>query len=116
MAVDLDRQEVIEEFFRGTPDSTDTEQIRLFDRLIAVASSLVNRYAPDAPQEVQNEAAIRVVGYLKDTPKSAVLSIDGGGRGFSSGTTYPSGVRSALRHSGAMAILSPWKIRRAGVI
>ena len=116
MAVDLVRDEVIEEFFRGAPVDNDTEQIRLFDRLISVASALVEKYAPLAPQDVQNEAAIRVIGYLKDTPKSAVLSIDGGGRGFSSGTTYPSGVRSALRHSGAMAILSPWKIRRAGVI
>ena len=65
----------------------------------ALAVALVERYAPDAPPAVQNEAAIRseVTGDVR--------------------TTFD-GARSlgALRHSGAMGLLSPWKVRRAGAI
>ena len=82
------------------------------ERLLAAASALVERYAPDAPQAVKNEALIRCAGWLSDAPAD-------GTRGHTAGPfsieNSPS-MTSALRHSGAMALLSPWKVRRAGVI
>ena len=82
-------------------------------RLHAVAVALVERYAPDAPPAVQNEAAIRCAGWLAESPAGAIRSeVTGDVR-----TTFD-GARSlgALRHSGAMGLLSPWKVRRAGAI
>ena len=82
-------------------------------RLHPVAVALVERFAPDAPEAVQDEAAIRCAGWLAESPAGAI-------RGEVTGdirTSYD-GARSmgALRHSGAMGILSPWKVRRAGAI
>ena len=81
-------------------------------RLLAVAAALVNRYAPDAPDAVANEAAIRAAGWLAEQPSASITSeTEGDIR-----TSYAPTMLSALRHSGAMALLSPWKVRRAGVI
>ena len=81
-------------------------------RMLPVASALVERYAPAAPVAVQNEAAIRVCGYLSQQPESAQRS----DRIGDVETQWAPGNASALRHSGAMALCSPWKIRRAGAI
>ena len=78
-------------------------------RLLPVATALVVRYAPDA---MQNEAVIRACGYLSQQPESAQRSDRIGDVATSWQPTH----LSALRHSGAMALLSPWKVRRAGVI
>ena len=81
-------------------------------RLLAVATALVNRYAPDAPVAIANEAVIRCAGWLYEAPSS-------GARMESIGdvrTSFSPGATGALRSSGAMALLSPWKIRRAGVL
>ena len=81
-------------------------------RLLAVATELVTRYAPDAPGAIANEAAIRAAGWLAEQPAAAIT-------GESEGdirTSYAPTMLSALRHSGAMGLLSPWKIRRAGAI
>ena len=81
-------------------------------RLLAVAAALVTRYAPDAPDAVANEAAIRTAGWLAEQPSAAITSeTEGDIR-----TSYAPTMLSALRHSGAMALLSAWKIRRAGQI
>ena len=80
--------------------------------LLAAMTALVNRYAPDAPEAVRDEAALRVAGYLNEQPGAAVTSESVG----DVATRYAAGNVSALRHSGAMALLSPWKVRRAGVI
>lgn len=81
-------------------------------RLGATAAELVERYAPDAPQPVKNEATIRAAGWLRQAPSSGVrqetigpMSVD-----------YAPSMFSALRHSGGMALLSLWKVRRAGAI
>ena len=81
-------------------------------RLLAVATELVNRYAPDAPIAVANEAAIRCSGWLSEQPAAAITSESEG----DIRTSYSPTMLSALRHSGAMGLLSPWKIRRAGAI
>ena len=81
-------------------------------RLLPVATALVVRYAPDAPDAMQNEAVIRACGYLSQQPESAQRS----DRIGDVETQWAPNNLSALRHSGAMALLSPWKVRRAGVI
>ena len=81
-------------------------------RLLAVAAALVTRYAPDAPDAVANEAAIRTAGWLAEQPSAAITSeTEGDIR-----TSYAPTMLSALRHSGGMSLLSGWKIRRAGQI
>ena len=81
-------------------------------RLLAVCSALVERYAPDAPGPVSNEAAIRTAGWLAEEPAASIRSETEG----DIMTAYSPSMLSALRHSGAMALLSPWKIRRAGAV
>ena len=84
----------------------------LADRLLPVATALVERYAPGAPEAVQNEATIRVAGWLAEAPSS-------GARVETIGditTTWTPSMTGALRSSGAMGLLSVWKQRRAGAI
>ena len=81
-------------------------------RLLAVATELVTRYAPDAPDAISNEAVIRCAGWLSEQPAAAITSESEG----DIRTSYAPTMLSALRHSGAMGLLSPWKIRRAGAI
>ena len=81
-------------------------------RLVVVASALLTEYAPDAPEPTLNEAVIRVAGYLNDTPASPVGTLRVGAEE----TTWLASYGSAFRHSGAMALLTRSKHRRAGVI
>ena len=85
----------------------------LATRLHPVAVALVERFAPDAPEAVQNEAAVRCAGWLNDQPAAGVRSISTGdvSTGFDGSRAL-----GALRHSGAMGLLSPWKARRAGAV
>ena len=83
-------------------------------RLGPVAAALVEEYSPGAPQPIRDEAVIRTAGWLHEsTPGLADSKLSVGpldiARTFSPGF-------SALRHSGSMALLSRWKIRRAGRI
>ena len=81
-------------------------------RLLPVVTLLVERYAPDADGDVQNEAAIRCAGWLAEQPMAARMS----GKVGDMEAAYATASVSALRHSGAMALLSPWKVRRGGAI
>ena len=89
-----------------------TENQALADRLHGVAVALVERYAPEAPEAVQNEAVIRTAGWLAEQPPAGVRSETIGDEAYE----YAPAMVSALRHSGAMALLSPWRVRRAGAI
>ena len=84
----------------------------LADRLLPVASDLVERYAPGAPDVVQNEAVVRCADWLLDRTAAGLQSERFG----DVEVTWATGQLSALRHSGGMALLSPWKVRRAGAI
>ena len=76
-------------------DSTeDTAQVTRLHGYVSVA---VAKYAPDAPEVIQNEAAIRLAGFLYDRPNV-------------SGDAFA----NALRNSGAANILLPYRIHRAG--
>lgn len=90
------------------PDLTD-ERVQA---LGSTAAALVERFAPNAPQPIRNEATIRTAGWLAEQPAAAIRSESVG----DVETAYAPTHTSALRHSGGMALLSPWKIRRAGVI
>ena len=82
-------------------------------RLHPVAVALVERYAPDAPDAVQDEAVIRCAGWLAESPAGAIRSeMTGDVR-----TVFDvARASSALRHSGGMGLLTAWKVRRAGSI
>ena len=83
----------------------------LADRLHPVAVALVERYASDAPEAVANEAAVRTAGWLAESPHGPIRSETTGDVRTSFDGARAS---SALRHSGAMGLLSPWKVRRGG--
>ena len=82
------------------------------DRLLPVASALVERHAPNAPEAVQNEAAIRCAGWLAQAPSSGLRHYQIG----AAISTFTPSMTSAVRHSGAAGLLSPWKVRRAGAV
>lgn len=67
------------------------------------AAALVVRYAPRAPLDVAWEAVIRCAAWLCQTTPGAAPVVPG---------AQPMG-RSALRDSGAMALLSSYRQRRA---
>ena len=90
----------------GEDDDTVTARVG------ATASALVERYAPGAPDVVRDEAAIRVAGWLREAPSYGARSESEG----EISTSFSPSMTSALRASGAMAMLSPWKVRRAGVV
>ncbi len=103
MAVTLTAAELAEAV--GTDSATAT-------RLLVVATELVNRYAPDAPAAISNEAVIRTAGWLAEQPAASITGeTEGDVRTF-----YAPTMQSALRHSGAMALLTYWRVRRAGAI
>ena len=84
----------------------------LADRLHPVAVALVDQYAPPAPEGVANEACIRVGGWLAEQPAASVTMEQTG----DIATRYAVNNLSALRHSGAAALLTYWKVRRARAI
>ena len=80
------------------------------DRLHPVAVALVEKYAPTAPTAVQDEAVVRCAGWLSEQPHASIQSESTG----DIRTSYSTTNLSALRASGGMALLSPWKMRRGG--
>ena len=80
--------------------------------LLAAAWALVHRYAPLAPASILREATIRAAGYLSEQPSAANRSESVG----VISTSFATSNMAVLRHSGSMAILTAWKIRRAGAI
>ena len=82
------------------------------ERLLPVVVEMIERYAPDAPESIQNEAAIRTAGWLADSPASGLYEAEVGERGFRLARSTLTG---ALRSSGAMALLRPYKPVGAGL-
>lgn len=77
----------------------DDAQTTVLNRLVAVAHALVSAYADSAPDDVKAEAAIRIGAYLYDVAPGA--------------SNAPT---NALLHSGAQALLSPWRVQRGWAI
>ena len=78
-----------------------------------LAAALIEKYAPGAPAAVKDEAAIRFAGYLAQS--SSFGAILKGGVGPLS-IEYQTNHAAMFRNCGAAALLTHWKIRRAGVI
>ncbi len=89
--------------------SADTERAR---RILAVASALVEKYAPEAPEAIQNEAAIRLGGYLSQADYGTIRTETLGPYSVSHQMNHA----MAFRNSGAQALLTYWRERRAGAI
>ena len=96
----------------GLPDGTgtttlDPAALRLFN----IAKGLVERYAPTCPDDVHNEALLRTAGYLHaDDPALRVLRSV---KVPDALEVEPRAPGSAVRLSGAGALMSPWRVRRA---
>ena len=84
------------------------------ERLLGVASALVEDYAVMAPTPVKDEAVIRCAGALYQAPQNPFLRGQHIGPKSVSYQPPPAGGWGALRRSGAMGLLSPWRVRRAG--
>ena len=89
----------------------ELEQAR---RLLAVATARVEKYAPVAPETLQNEAVIRYSGYLSGSDYGGVQSESIGPRSVE--YTPPSNNAAAFRNSGAAGLLTHYKRRRAGAL
>ena len=92
----------------GAADSITDERI---GGIGAAASAMVEMYAPSAPESLREEAAIRFGGYLAESSFGA----------HTKETMGPLDLQHAnhaamFRNSGAAALLSRWRIRRAGAI
>lgn len=72
-------------------------QLSVLTRLLGVATATVSRVAPDAPEAVRDEAAIRMAAYLYDQPPTV------------QGDRYA----NAWRNSGAASLVARWVVRRA---
>ena len=83
----------------GVTDPTGAQAVVL-ERIAATAAAMVQKYAPDAPDAIHNEALVRLAGWLYDADPSG---------------QNPGGP-AAMRASGAASILSPYKVRRGGLI
>ena len=86
-----------------------TDHLAEATRLLPVAQEIVTRYGgAGVPESVSNEAIIRLASYFME-----------GRFGAFTGTGVqipPQSHAAAFRNSGAQALVSPWKIRRAGAI
>lgn len=82
------------------------------ERLLTVASQVVTEYAPEAPEAVANEAVVRFAGYLGQADYGTVRDESIGPMSV----TYPLNHAAMFRNSGAAALLTRYKRRRAGAI
>ena len=76
------------------------------------ASAVVERFAPDAPQAVRNEAVIRVAGWMharRPNPLQSIALSSGMRMDFRERFFAP----NAMTNSGARSLLMPWRVRRA---
>ena len=83
------------------------KKLEIATRLLPVASILVERYAPNAPTEIQNEAVIRTSGWLGESAGQRKLRLGIRWHSLGSNLTQVFAFRpsslGALRGSGAMA-------------
>lgn len=82
-------------------------------RLLPVAVAMVERFAADAPVEIRNEAVIRLAGWLRQSPPGDLVPTGVGGIEFS---WRPGASRNAMRQSGAVGLLAPWRKPRGLVV
>ena len=71
-------------------DVRDSPHRNQMARLHRLTEFTIDQYAPDAPADVQNEAAIVMAGYIFEAP------------------SFSRSPHNAFVHSGAKALLTPW--------
>ena len=81
-------------------------------RLLAVATQVVEDYAPAAPEALQNEAVIRFAGYLAQSDFGGIPEETIGPKTVK----YTMNHAPAFRNCGAAALLTRYRVRRAGAI
>ena len=94
MAVTL----TLEQLRNGVRAGASVEETEILERILSAATEAVNLYAPTAPVQLANEATVRLAGYLFDQPNA------------------PARGTNALRHSGASALLSQWRVQRLSLV
>ena len=88
---------------------TPAEHLAAVTRLLPVARSIIERYGGDGvPEAVASEGIIRLTGYFLEARFGAFAS--------SQTKIPPQAHAAAFRNSGAQALISPWKVRRAGAV
>ena len=80
-------------------------------RLGAVASAMVEDYAPSAPQILRDECCIRVAGRILETSPASIRRDDVG----EVSTSFAPSLTGVLLHSGCKSLLYPFRAKRAGV-
>ena len=75
------------------------------------AAEIVQGYGSNAPQFILDTALLRVTSYLLEHPAAGIRS-----ETTDQLTTSYTARQSPLRDSGAMSLLSPYKVRRGGLI
>ena len=80
------------------------------ERILAVATATVIEYAPHAPTVLLNEAVIRLGGYLLQSDFGTVREESIGQLSRSFVVNHA----MAFRNSGAQALITRYKVRRAG--
>ena len=81
-------------------------------RVLAVATQVVEDYAPSAPGVLQNEAVIRFGGYLSQSDFGGIPEETIGPKSVK----YTVNHAAAFRNCGAAALLTRYRVRRAGAI
>ena len=79
-------------------------------------AALVERYAPNAPQPIKNLAVVRVCQYLAARPGDMAVSVRESLGDAAYERQWSPTMTSALRGSGAMALLTGWQERRLGTV
>ena len=87
-------------------------EVPLAARLLAVATEVVRRYAPSAPEVLVAEATIRFAGYLAQSDYGTIRTESIGPMSVE----YVVNHAAMFRNSGAEALLTRYKRRRGGMI
>ena len=88
------------------------ESVGRAEEVLNAANAMVDQYAPRAPAALRREAIIRFAGYLVESDFGGIEREEIGPRAVA----YPTNHASMFRNSGAAALLSRWRVRRAGTI
>ena len=97
MAVDVEQLSAALRIGDGTT-ATPEPTLSILTRLLGVGQAFVELRADGAPDDIKDEAAIRMAAYLWDQPTAGAA-----GR-----------YADAWRYSGASALVARWVVRRLG--
>jgi len=109
MAVTITAAELVPTF----PDSFVGDRTAFAERILRFAPAFMLKQAPDAPDEMHNEATIRLAGYLVDRNSLSIASIQNE-RALSG--VVQGQFANSFRYSGAQALLLPWISHGIGIV